>query len=67
VTPYSFITSKGKTVYLHSREVQLKSGKSSRIFFFSGVIKPDSAVSAIPDGYEVAERGNLVLLKKAAA
>ena len=62
---YSHKNSKGVTYYLHSRMTTLKGGRSQRIFFFAKDIK-DGALDSVPDGYQVAETKNgLLVLKKA--
>jgi YHS domain-containing protein len=62
---YSYKTSKGKTYYLHSREVTLKGGRKQRIYYFAGEIKKD-ALDKLPAGYKVVEnkRTGLPMLKK---
>lgn len=44
----------GKPYYLHTKEVQLKSGRKQRIFYFAGDIR-EEALDALPEGYEVNE------------
>jgi hypothetical protein len=55
----------GKTYYLHGRDQELKGGKTVRLYFFAGDIKP-GALDALPDGYMIQEneRSGLPLLKK---
>jgi hypothetical protein len=63
---YSHKNSKGVTYYLHSRETTLKNGNKQTIYFFAREEK-DGALGAVPNGYEVAETKNgLLVLKKAA-
>ena len=61
---YSFTNSKGKTYFLHSRTVELKGGRTQKLFFFAK--EPgQGAMDAIPSGYEVSESKNgLPVLKK---
>lgn len=62
---YSHTNSKGKTYYLHAKIVKRASGKESKLFFFSGEIKPESALDAVPEGYMVSEmKTGLPVLKK---
>lgn len=62
---YSHTNSKGKTYILHSRETELKNGNTQTIYFFKSE-QADGALDAVPDGYEVSEtkNGMLVLKKK---
>ncbi len=61
---YSFTNSKGKTYFLHSRTVELKGGRSQKLYFFAK--EPgQGALDTIPSGYEVSESKNgLPVLKK---
>lgn len=65
---FSYTNKKGQTYYLHTREVTLKNGRKQRIFFFARDVRPDSALDAVPAGYEVMEtqRTGMPVLKKAA-
>lgn len=61
---YAHTNSKGMTYYLHARERVSKTGKVSRLFFFSKEIK-DGALDSVPPGYVVGETANgLPVLKK---
>ncbi len=63
---YTVISKKsGKTYYLHSKEVQLASGRKQRIYYFAGRIG-ENAINALPAGYEVIESQltGLPLLRK---
>ncbi|AKM84712.1 TPA: hypothetical protein DHW58_02205 [Patescibacteria group bacterium] len=62
---YSHTNSKGKTYYLHSKEVTLKGGRKQRIYYFAKEIKP-GAIDALPEGYRVKEssRTGLPILAK---
>ncbi|MCL5411879.1 MAG: hypothetical protein M1150_04080 [Patescibacteria group bacterium] len=65
---YNYTSKKsGKTYYLHSRTVTLKStGKGQTIFYFAQDIRPGSALDQLPAGFEVVEneRTGLPFLKK---
>ncbi|MDY6868043.1 MAG: hypothetical protein SVT56_09075 [Chloroflexota bacterium] len=62
---YSFVNSKGKTYYLHCKEVASKSGKTRELYFFAGDLRPDFAIDNIPDGKKVVELDSgLPVLKK---
>lgn len=54
----------GKTYFLHSKDVELRSGRKQRIFFFSGDSK--GSLDGLPQGYEVMEnaRTGLPMLRK---
>ena len=56
----------GKTYYLHSRDQLLKGGHRQTIYFFAAQAK-DGVMSALPNGYQLAEneKTGLPLLKKA--
>lgn len=62
---YSHKNSRGKTYYLHSKEVTLKGGRKQRIYYFAGEVKP-GAMNDLPAGYKVKEsaRTGLPLLAK---
>ena len=62
---FSFTNSKGKTYFLHSKTTQLKSGREQTIYFFAKEVRPETALNAVPEGYEVSESKNgLPVLKK---
>lgn len=63
---YKVTNSKGNSYFLHSRQVQLKGGRTQNLFFFAK--EPgEGALDAIPSGYQVAESKNgLPVLKKIA-
>ncbi len=64
--PYSVKSQKsGKTYYLHSKAVELKSGLKQTIYYFSG--NPgEGSLDKLPEGYEVMEntRTGLPMLRK---
>ncbi len=63
---YSYTNSKGQTYYLHSREVNLRGGKTVRIYWFAKEVDESRAVDEMPAGYEVVEsqRTGLPILRK---
>lgn len=63
---FSVISKKsGKTYYLHSRDQELKGGRTVTLYYFAGDVR-ENAIDALPEGYVVAEnsRTGLPLLKK---
>ena len=66
VNAYAYTNSKGRTYYLHTREVTLKNGRVQRIFFFARDVR-DGALEEVPAGYQVIEtkRTGMPVLKKA--
>ena len=64
---YSFTNSKGKTYFLHRKEVTSKSGKTRDLFYFAGDLRPEFAIDAVPAGKQVVEmKSGLPVLKKIA-
>ena len=64
--PYSHTNSKGVTYHLHCNERTAKSGKVTRLFFFSRDIRPEQAVDALPEGRRVEETATgMPVVKKA--
>jgi hypothetical protein len=62
---YSFTNSKGKTYFLHKKEVTSKSGSTRDLFFFAGDLRPEFAVDDVPAGKKVVEmKSGLPVLKK---
>ena len=62
---FSTTNSKGTTYYLHANERETKAGKKYNLYFFSRDVRPDKAVDALPDGYELVEmKTGLPALKK---
>jgi hypothetical protein len=63
---YKVTNSKGNSYFLHSRQVQLKGGRTQSLFFFAK--EPgEGALDALPSGYQVAESKNgLPVLKRIA-
>ena len=54
---FQFKNSKGKTYFLHSRNVELKGGRTQTLYFFAK--EPgQGALDAVPSGYQVAESKN---------
>lgn len=62
---YEFTNSKGVKYYLHFRDVNLKGGRTQRIYFFARDIR-QGAMNSLPDGYKVQEtqRTGMPILKK---
>lgn len=65
---YKYTNSKGVNYYLHTKNVTLRGGKVQPIFYFAKEERPDDALAALPEGYEVIEnpRNSFVILKKIA-
>ncbi|MEA3326074.1 MAG: hypothetical protein U9R53_02015 [Chloroflexota bacterium] len=62
---YSFTNSKGKTYFLHCKQVSSSSGKTRDLFFFAGDLRQDIAVDQVPEGKHVIEmKSGLPVLKK---
>lgn len=63
---YKVTNSKGNSYYLHSRQVELKGGRTQNLYFFAK--EPgEGALDTVPSGYQVAESKNgLPVLKKIA-
>lgn len=61
---YQFTNSKGKSYYLHQREVELKGGRTQKLYFFAK--EPgEGSLNDVPEGYAVSESKNgLPVLKK---
>ena len=62
---YSHKNSKGKTYYLHSKDVTLRGGRLQTIYYFAGDQRPNAC--DLPSGKQVVEsaRTGLPLVKKA--
>lgn len=64
---YSYTNAKGATYFLHSKEVTLKTGYHSRVYYFAKAVNPDTAVDQLPADRQVVEaKSGLPVLKKAA-
>lgn len=62
---FTFTNSKGKTYFLHRKEVVSSSGKKRDLFFFAGDLRPEFAVDEVPSGKQVVELASgLPVLKK---
>ena len=62
---FEFKNSKGQTYYLHANKRVSKSGKEITMYFFARDVRPEKAVDAVPDGYELIEmKTGLPALKK---
>jgi hypothetical protein len=55
-----------KTWYLNTKIVSLVGNRQQRIYYFSGDYRPETSVSAIPDGYKLTSnpRTGIPMLKK---
>ncbi len=63
---FSFTNSKDRTYFLHKKDTTLKNGRTQTIYFFAKDVRPDDALDAVPNGYQVSESKNgLPVLKKA--
>ncbi|MCY3660454.1 MAG: hypothetical protein OXG36_15735 [Caldilineaceae bacterium] len=62
--PYSHTNSKGVTYHLHCNERTTKTGKVTRLFFFSRDIRPEKAVDELPKGCRVEETATGMLVVK---
>lgn len=62
---YKHINSKGVDYYLHSREVNLRSGRKQVIYFFAKQTR-SGAIDSLPEGFEVVEnpRTGLPILRR---
>ena len=63
---YSHTNSKGITYHLHVNERTSKSGKVTRLYFFSQDLRPDKAVAELPADRQVQETANGMLVVKKA-
>jgi len=62
---YEFTNSKGTKYYLHFKDVNLKGGRTQRIYFFARDIR-SGALDEVPSDYKVieTERTGMPILKK---
>ena len=59
------VNSKGTTYYLHANTRVTKAGKEIKMYFFARDVRPEKAVDAMPEGYELIEmKTGLPALKK---
>jgi len=65
VTTMFYTNVKGKTYYLHAKDVTLKSGGRQRLYFFAREIR-EGAIDSVPEGYKIVEtkRTGMPVLKK---
>lgn len=64
---FSYTNSKGNTYYLHGKEVELKTGFISTVYFFAKDVRQDTALDAVPEGRVIKEaKSGLPVLAKAA-
>jgi len=52
---FTFTNSKGKTYFLHRKEITSSSGKTRDLYFFAGDLRPEIAVDEVPAGKQVVE------------
>ena len=64
---YSHTNSKGITYHLHANERTTKSGKVTRLYFFSRDVRPEKAVAELPADRRVEETPTGMLVVKRAA
>ena len=63
---YSHTNSKGVTYHLHVNERASKSGKVTKLYFFSRDVRPEKAVAELPADRRVEETDTgMLVLKKA--
>lgn len=62
---YEFTNSKGVKYFLHFKDVNLKGGRTQRIYYFARDIR-SGALDQVPPGYKVEEtkRTGMPILKK---
>jgi hypothetical protein len=61
---YKFTNSKGKTYFLHRKQLTSSSGKTRDLFYFAGELKQDFAIDEVPAGKKVVEmKSGLPVLK----
>ncbi|MFQ5721752.1 MAG: hypothetical protein ACE5GI_04615 [Candidatus Aminicenantales bacterium] len=62
---YEFTNSKGVKYYLHFKDVNLKGGRTQRIYYFARDVRAGS-LDDVPEGYKVieTERTGMPILKK---
>ena len=53
---FAYTNSKGRTYYLHAKDVELRGGRQQTIYFFSKEVK-DGALHVLPSGKIVVENG----------
>lgn len=53
---FAYTNSKGRTYYLHAKEVALRGGRQQTIYYFSKEVKP-GALHVLPSGKIVVENG----------
>lgn len=63
---YSHKNSKGVTYHLHVNEWPTKSGKVTKLYFFSRDVRPEKAVAELPAGRYVEETATGMLVLKRA-
>jgi hypothetical protein len=63
---YQFTNSKGVKYYLHFKDVNLKGGRTQRIYYFARDVR-QGALDSVPAGYKAEEtkKTGMPILKKA--
>lgn len=62
---YEFKNSKGKTYFLHRKQMETKTGKKRDLYYFAGDLRPEFAIDSVPEGKKVVEMASgLPVLKK---
>jgi hypothetical protein len=62
---FTFVNSKGKKYFLHSKTIKRSTGKDTVLFYFAKEEKKEFAVAAVPAGKMVIElKSGLPALKK---
>lgn len=65
---YEYVNAKGAKYFLHSKEVELKTGYMSRVYYFAKTVNPDTAIDQVPADRVIKEaKSGLPVLAKAAA
>lgn len=64
---YAHINSRGVTYYLHANERELKSGKVTKLYFFSRDVRSEKEVAELPEGRTLQETDTGMLVVKRVA
>ena len=63
---YEYTNAKGIVYHLHANERRAKSGKVTKLYFFSRDVRPDKAVAELPADRRIVETGTgLPVLRRA--
>lgn len=64
---FEYTNSKGNTYYLHGKQVELKTGYLSQVYYFAKAVNPETALDQLPADRQIVEaKSGLPVLKKAA-